>query len=53
MSYVVFKSILVPEDNKRQNPDEPYTDKYQKHVPCSYGHKVVCVLHKFSKSFKS
>ena len=21
-----FKSILVPEDNRRQNPDEPYID---------------------------
>ena len=28
MIYVDFKSILVPKDNGKQNPDEPYTKKY-------------------------
>ena len=27
-----FESILVPEDNGKQNPDESCTNKYQKHV---------------------
>ena len=39
--YADFKSILVPEDNGKQNINESYTNKYQKHVTCSYGHKLV------------
>ena len=53
MLYVDFESILVPEDNGKQNPNETYTNKYQKHVVCSYGYKLVYVDDKFSKSFKS
>ena len=53
MIYANFGSILVPEDNVKQNPNEPYTEKYQKHVTCSYGYKLVCVDNKFSKPFKS
>ena len=34
-----FESGLVPEDNGQQNPNEPYTNKLQKHVACSYGYK--------------
>ena len=51
--YVDFESILVPEDNWKQSPDESYTSKYQKHVVCSYNYKLVCVYDKFSQSFKS
>ena len=32
MIYSDFESILVPGDNKNQNPDESYTNKYQKYV---------------------
>ena len=32
-----FESILVSEDNAKQNPNQSYTEKYQKHIPCSYG----------------
>ena len=39
MVYADFESILIPEDNGRQNPDESCTNKYQKHVACSYNHK--------------
>ena len=53
MIYADFESILVPEDNGKQNPNESYTNKYQKHVACSYGYKLVCVDDKFSKPFKS
>ena len=35
MIYVDFESILR-EDNGKQNPTEPYTNKYQKHDACSY-----------------
>ena len=53
MNYADFESILVPEDNGSQNPNENYTNKYQKHVTCSYRYKLVCVDDKFSKPFKS
>ena len=42
MIYAAFESMLVPKDNGKQNPDESYTNKYQK-----------CVDDKFSKPFKS
>ena len=41
MTYADFESILVPEDNRKQNPDESYMKKYQKYVSCSYGYKLV------------
>ena len=50
--YADFESILVPEDNGKQNPEESYTNKYKKHIACSSGYKVVCVDDKFSKPFK-
>ena len=30
-----------------------YTNKYQKHIVCSYGYKLICVDDKFSKPFKT
>ena len=45
--YADFESILVPENNRKQNPNESYTNKYEKHVACSYGYKLVCVDNKF------
>ena len=42
--YADFESILVPEDNGKQNLNEPYTNKYQKHVACSYGYKLINLL---------
>ena len=38
MIYEDSKSILVPEDDRKQNPNESYTNKYQKHVDGSYGY---------------
>ena len=53
MIYPDFANILVPKDNKKQNLEESYRNKYQKHVACSsYGYKLVCVDDKFSKPFK-
>ena len=42
----------MPEDNQKQNPNESCMNKYQKHVACSYGYKLVCVDDKFSEPFK-
>ena len=53
MIYADFESVLFPEDNGKQNPNKSYTSKYQKHVSCSYGYKLVYVDDKFSKTFKS
>ena len=36
--YTEFESILVPENNGKQNPEESYRKKYQKHIPYSYGY---------------
>ena len=49
--YVESESILVPEDNGKQNPNKSYTNKYQKHTACSYGYELACVDDKFSKPF--
>ena len=51
--YAEFESILVPEYNRKQNPNEAQTSKYKKHVGCSYGYKLAYVNDKFSKLFKS
>ena len=48
-----FESILVPENNGKENPDDSYTNKYQNHVRCSFGFKLVCIHDQFSKLFKS
>ena len=39
-----FQSILVPENNGQQNPKESLTNKYQKHISCSYEYKLVCEI---------
>ena len=51
MIYADFAFILVPKNNGKQNPDESYMNKYQKHVAYSYCYKLPCV-DKFSKPFK-
>ena len=53
MIYADFKNILVSEDNEKQNPEESQTNRYQKHIGCSYGYKLVCVNDKFSNPFKT
>ena len=49
MIYADFESILVPENNGKQNPEESCRAKYQKHIAGSYGYKLVCVDNKLSK----
>ena len=51
--YSDFESILVPEGNGKQNPEESYRNKCQEHIACSYDYKLVCVDDKFSKPFKT
>ena len=41
------------ENDGNQNPEEFYTNKYEKHIVCSYGCKLACVDYKFSKPFKT
>ena len=53
INYANFESNLVPVDNRQQNLEESYTNKYQKRIACSYGYKLVCVGDKFSKPFKT
>ena len=48
-----FESILQIEDDRKQNPKESYTSKYQKHIAYNYGYILVCVDDKFSKPFKA
>ena len=43
----------MQENNGKQNPEESYTNSYQKHTACSYGYKLVCIDDKFSKLFKT
>ena len=42
-----FESILVPEDNGKQNPDEFYSNKHQKYIACSQSNQLACVDNKF------
>ena len=51
--YAVFESILMPEDNGKQNPEESLTNKYQKNIAYSHGYKLVCVDDRFSKPFRT
>ena len=44
MIYADFESIIAPESNGKQNPDESYANKCQKHVACSYGYKLVAFI---------
>ena len=53
MIYAYFESILMPDTEGKQNPDESYTDKYQKQIVCSYRHRLVCVDDNFTKLFMS
>ena len=53
MIYADFELILVREEIGMQNPNEFNTKQYQKHVPCSYAYKLVCLDDKFSRPFKS
>ena len=44
-----LKEVQKP-DGDNANPS--YTDRYQKHFVCSYGHQVVCIEDRFNKQVK-
>ena len=46
-----FESILVP-DNGRQNPEESYKNKYQKHICSQYQYVLMIRLVSLSKHTK-
>ena len=51
MIYADFESILVPEDNKKENSDMKWRsdmNKYQEHIACSYGHKLYLLMIKLA-----
>ena len=47
-----YNLVLVLDDNGKQNPVKFYTNKYQNHMACSYGYKLVCFDDKSSKPLK-
>ena len=53
MIHADFKSILIPANNGKQNPLESYTNKFENHVGCSFGYKLICVQDQFSKLSKT
>ena len=50
--YADFESTIVPKGNGEQNPEECYTNIYQKHIAYSYRYKFVCV-DKFTRTFET
>ena len=42
----------MSKNNGKQNLEESYMNKYQKHVGCRYGYKLVCVDDKFCKPLR-
>ena len=49
--YADFESVLKRIKSNDRNSNTSYTEKYQKHIPCSFAYKVVCIDGKFSKLF--
>ena len=47
--YADFESLLKGVRDSDRKHNTSYTEKYQKHSPCSFAYKVVCVDDKFSK----
>ena len=47
--YTDFESVLKRIKSNDRNSNTSYTEKYQKHIPCSFAYKVVCIDGKFSK----
>ena len=49
--YDDFECVLIPStDNVDFGPD---TKKYQNHIVCSYGYKLICVDERYSKPYKT
>ena len=51
ITYVVFECVLIPSfDNIDFGPNNK---KYQDHIVCSYGHKLIYVDEEYSRPYKS
>ena len=52
--YADFEAITEKLTSCKPNDDESYTEKYQKHIDCGYGYKLVCCYDdKYSKSART
>ena len=49
--YADFESTLKGVRGSDKNNNTSCTEKYQKHIPCSFAYKVACINDKFSKPF--
>ena len=47
-----FWNYICARRKWKENPVESYTKKYQKHIACSYGCKLVCLDYQLSNPFK-
>ena len=47
--YADFESVLKEVQSNVNDNNSSYTKKYQKHIPCSFSYKVVCIDDRFSK----
>jgi hypothetical protein len=50
--YADFEALNSPIDSVNNSPDGSYTESYQKHEPCGYAYKVVCIDSKYTKPTK-
>ena len=48
-TYANFESVLKRIHSNDRNNNTSYTEKYQKHIPCRFAYKVVCIDDRFSK----
>ena len=47
--YADFESVLKGVQSNDTNNNTCYTEKYKKHIPCSFAYKVICFYNKISK----
>ena len=47
--YADFESVLKEVQRNENVNNASYIKKYQKHIPCSFAYKVVCIDHRFRK----
>ena len=47
--YADFESVLKGVQSNDNDNNAFYTKKYQKHIPCSFAHRVVCIDDRFSE----
>ena len=47
--YADFESVLKEVKSNDRNNNSSYTEKYPKHIPCSFAYETACIDDKFSK----